>query len=115
MDEIFAGDLFGLGLIGGDHAVAEHIHTDFLNVLWNHIGAAVHKGPGFGGECEADRGAGTGAKLDVLAELEFILGGIARSQNYVDDVVADFWVDEDFIYILAGISDGVERGHCVDV
>jgi hypothetical protein len=106
-DDFFGGHVFGLGLEGGDDAVAEDVGGDGLDVLRGDIAAALEEGVGAGGEGEVEGGAGRGAVADVVAEgVELVGGGVAGGEDDGEDVVLDLVVDIDFVDDLPGAEDG---------
>lgn len=60
VDDHVGGDVFGLGFVGEDDAVAEDVVDDFLDVLRGGVGAALEEGVAAGGEVECERGARRG-------------------------------------------------------
>jgi hypothetical protein len=60
---------FGLGLVGQDDAVAQHVAGDLLDILRRGIGAAVQHGVGAAARFRTERGARRGAVFDLVASL----------------------------------------------
>src|SRR5262245_22154078 len=63
------GDLLGLGLVGQDDPVAEHVHAHRLDVLGRDVAAVAQEGVGPGGHVEVDGGARAGAEGDEVGQL----------------------------------------------
>src|ERR1022692_3234245 len=79
-------DLLGLGLVGEDHAVAEHVDPDGLDVLGRHIAAVPQERVRPSRLVEEDRGARAGAEGDEVGQLGEAVGlGLARGVDDVDD------------------------------
>src|SRR5262249_47508750 len=95
-------DLLGLGLVGDDDAVAQHVGTDRLHVLRRDVAAALEEGVRLGGEGEVERRARRGAVLDERTEIQLVGLRLARGEDDADDVVLDLVVDVDLVDEVAG-------------
>src|SRR6185436_6167192 len=92
-DDVLRGHLLGLGLVGDDDPVAEHVDADGLDVLGGDVAATAQEGVGPRGHVQIDRGARAGSVLDQIRQLGQAVGlGIAGGVDDVDDVVADLLV-----------------------
>src|SRR5207248_924338 len=49
LEQVFRGEVLGLGLVSDDDAVAQHVVTDRLDVLRRDVATAVEKGLALGG------------------------------------------------------------------
>jgi len=61
--------LLGLGREGDGHAVAQHILSDTLHVLWRDESASAQKRVRLGRERERDGGARRGTELDEVGDV----------------------------------------------
>src|SRR5579863_1022691 len=92
-DDRFRRDLLGLGLVGEDHAVAQHVHADGLDVLGRDVAAVTQEGVRARRQVEVDRRARARTEGDEVAELsQTVRLGLARRVHDADDVVADLLV-----------------------
>ena len=65
-----ARDVLGLGLVGQQDAVAQHVLRDLLDVLGHHVAAAAQEGHGPRGLREGEGGARRGAEGDEGREVD---------------------------------------------
>jgi len=70
LEQVLGGDLFGLGFISNEQAMAEDVVADGLDVVRSDVAAAVQESMSLGGARQEDRGPRAGAVLDVLRQLE---------------------------------------------
>src|SRR5688572_5632659 len=49
LDDVVAGEVLGLGLVGDEEAVTEDVRADGLHVLGRHVGAPFQEGVHLGG------------------------------------------------------------------
>src|SRR6185437_6947925 len=90
LHDLVARHLFGLGLVGGEHAMAEHVGRDRLHVVRRDEGTAAQKGVSTRRLGERDRSARARAELDQRREIgQPGLRRLARRQHDVDDVIHD--------------------------
>src|SRR3954451_7221742 len=62
-------DVLRLGLVGQDHAVAQHVHADRLDVLGRDVAAVAQEGVRARGRVEVDGRAGAGAEGDEIGQV----------------------------------------------
>src|SRR5262245_48061053 len=98
------GDVLRLGLVGQDHAVAQHVHADRLDVLGRDVAAVAQKRMGARGHVQVDRRARAGAEGDEVRQIgEPVRLRLPAGVDDADDVVADLLVDVDLVHDAAGI------------
>src|SRR5882672_2231163 len=86
-DDLLRRDVLGLGLVGEQDAMPEHVEGDRLHVLRGRVPSPLHEGVGLGGQGEVDGGPGRGAEGDQARQVQLVLLGGAGGEHDVDDVV----------------------------
>ena len=84
-NDLLDGLALGLGLVGQDHAVAEDVGRDGLDVLGRDVAAAAQEGVGAGGLEERNRGPRRGAEEEASV--------LPRVLGEADDVAEDLLFD----------------------
>src|SRR5262252_644966 len=114
LHDLVGVDLLGLGLVGDDDAVAQHVGTDRLHVLWGDVATPLEEGMRLGSEGQVERRARGGAVLDERTQIQLVGLRLARGEDDADDVVLDLVVDVDLVDEGAGAEDLVGGNHRAD-
>src|SRR5690349_19866952 len=69
LHDLIAGDLFGFGLVGRQHAMPEDVGRDGLDVVRRHERAAAEEGVSPRGLRQRDRRSRAGAEFDERGEI----------------------------------------------
>ena len=104
-DDLLARHLFGLGLVREHEPVAQHVGPDGLHVLRRDVAAVAEERVRARRQVRGDARARARAVLDERREvLQPVLGGLARREDDVDDVVLDLLVDVHLLDDLARLE-----------
>src|SRR6185369_2604307 len=99
-------DVLRLRLVGQDHAVAQHVHADRLDVLGRDVAAVAQERVRARRHVEVDGRARAGAERDEVRQIgQPVRLRVAARVYDADDVVADLLVDVDLVHHPARLRD----------
>src|SRR5438874_2388702 len=84
-NNVIGSHCLGFSLVGQDDAVTQNIGADAFHVLGCNVSAALEQRPGFGRHGQINRRSRRSAELDEMFYFDFVLLGLARGEDQMDD------------------------------
>src|SRR5215211_1405560 len=82
-----------LGFIADNDAMAQHVGTNALHVLWRYVAAPIQECVCARSKCEINRGAGRSTVANQSFETKIVGARFARGPDHVNNIILHAIVD----------------------